>query len=534
MRKTRPNNPATNKTALAPKAPPPDFTVLIAQAQKQGEVDFRLMMLESLTKTPHRQVEPFIPLFRFIHDRDPRFFGKLAVWYLAHGTVRDLKHLFVAFLSSSNFDADYREAGLAMLYTLAPFEVERVLSYIKGHKNDEGKYVAGIAPSIPRIVRSGVEEYLRQREKNPDHFDSVALVARSSLKTLYSSLRIKPSEYAQALLFDGNPPETSRLYSLKLLARETNPTEQARLIVEHKVPYRVAVSSIKVMTGPVLAALINSMSSQELINNMASLQKKGAMDNPDIKALIDQKLKTAQTDKKVSALKSREAVKAAGGALDAETVHALEQVQDKQVKNMGQIKKRTALLVDASGSMDQAIELGKQLASLIAPVCVSDLYVYVFDEIAQPIEAAGKGMSDWEKAFKGITAGGWTGCGAPVAALKRRKQVVDQIVMVTDQHENRNPSFLAALTEYCKELNTQPTLVFVNVAGQSGIGHVIADQCRKAGYETDEWEFKGDYYALPTLIPMLAQGTRVEFLEEIMALPLPKRKQAKEPVGAKA
>src|SRR5262249_41352538 len=154
--------------------------------------------------------------------------------------------------------------------------------------------------------------------------DNVVMHARKPLKALYASLRIKPGEYAQQVLFDNDPPADSRLFVLKQLAKTEDPAEQARLIVENKVPYRVAVSGLKHVTPSVLAALVAAMSPQELLNNLASLKKRGAMDNKDLRELIEAKLQQAKTDKRVSALKTREAVKSAD--LDEEMTRKVEAV----------------------------------------------------------------------------------------------------------------------------------------------------------------------------------------------------------------
>ena len=56
--------------------------------------------------------------------------------------------------------------------------------------------------------------------------------------------------------------------------------------------------------------------------------------------------------------------------------------------------------------MSLAIELGKRIGALISSVSAQALYVYAFDTIAYPIESAGDDLAAWEKALKGITAGG--------------------------------------------------------------------------------------------------------------------------------
>lgn len=495
------------------------FEDLISQTKNATEQDFRLTIMNALLRTPHREIAPFIPLFRYVHDRDPLFFAHLGAWYFDNGTVRDLKQLFVAFLAVSRFSDDFRSAGLGMLQKMPPFEVERVLSIIKGHEAD-GKRVAGITETVPRSVKTTIEHYLRDREGNREAFDKVVLHARKPLKTLYASLRIKPGEYAQKVLFDNDPPKESRLYVLKLLAKTNDPTEQAKLIAEHDIPYRVAISGLKQVTPSVLAALVCAMTPQEIINNMASLKKRGAMDNADLRKVIEAKLADAQSDKRVSALKTRQALKSAD--LDEDMAKRVESVGDKQIKSKAKIKRPTALLVDKSGSMEIAIDVGKQIASIIAPICEAGLFVFAFDSMSYRLETkGGQELSDWERAFKGITAGGGTSCGVAVEVMRRQKNLVEQIIIVTDQEENQAPYMAPALKQYQKDHSVLPSVVIVNVGRHS-------DRLERAlqaeSISVDTFDFNGDYYSLPSLLPMLAGGTRLEFLMDIMDYPLPERK----------
>ncbi len=91
---------------------------------------------------------------------------------------------------------------------------------------------------------------------------------------------MKPSERAQRILFDADPPRDSRLFALRQLAKATSPAEQAQAIIDNAIPYRVAATVVRQMTPTVLLALIDRMSPQELINNVASLSKRGAMEQP--------------------------------------------------------------------------------------------------------------------------------------------------------------------------------------------------------------------------------------------------------------
>jgi hypothetical protein len=273
------------------------------------------------------------------------------------------------------------------------------------------------------------------------------------------------------------------------------------------------------MTPTVLLALVECMSSQELINNLGSLQRRGALDNPDLKAVIEQKLEEAKTGVRVSAFKAEEAMKATN--LSADVRAKLEQVADTQVKAKGRISRPTALFIDKSGSMQLAIELGKRLGALISAICEKELYVYAFDTLAYPIERAGDDLKAWEKALQGITAGGGTSCGVALEYMTRKRQYVEQIILVSDEGENAAPLFVEALKKYREAVKADPNVCFVRTPGA---GTQLEEQCRRAAVLCDAFQFTGDYYALPNLVPLLSRPSKLELLMEIMEYPLPTRK----------
>jgi hypothetical protein len=502
------------------------------------EQDIRLNILNTLLTTPHRKLDEVWLVHDDMVRQDPRFYVRLAAWYNDHGDVRDHKEMFVVNLTLSQFPG-HRDVGLALLRGLPPYEVARVLDFINGKKTtrklstavaaDAGQPAKaaavqdfGLFRNPPRSLRTEITRYLREREADPDWFDSTVLVARRAVKRLYALLHVPPAERAQQVLFDDNPPADSRLYALRQLAKAASPAEQARAIVEHQIPYRVAATVIHQLTPSVLLALIERMSPQEVINNLAALRRRGALDNPDLKALVERKLDEAKTASRVSAFKAEEAVKAAGD-LSGDVRRKLEAVADTQVKAKGRIKRPTALLIDKSGSMNLAIELGKRIAALISTICERELYVYAFDTVAYPIEPAGRDLADWERALQGITAGGGTSVGAAMEFLRRKQQYVEQLVVVTDEGENTPPLFVDALRKYREDVRAEPAVCFVRTPGATS--H-LEERCRQAGFVADAFQFEGDYYALPNLVPLLTRPSRLELLMEILEYPLPVRKPA--------
>ncbi|BCM94075.1 hypothetical protein IAD21_05974 [Abditibacteriota bacterium] len=524
------------------------------------EQDLRLSLLNTLLTTPHRDMAALYPLHRNMMESDPRFYARLAAWYGEKGDVRDHREMFVVNLCLSSFEG-HREVGLSLLRRLPPYQVARVVDFIKGtparpakarkpvkstsetqtlvaratrlltgrgakkrvqtqraaKKSLERATPKGLGHNVPRSMKTEIEVYLRSRENDAPNFDGAVLHARSSLKRLYAGLHIAPGPRAQAILFDDCPPADSKLAALKEIAASSDPSFQARAIAQNRIPYRVAVSVIKTMTPMVLASLVNAMSPQETINNIASLKKRGAFDSPDIKPLIEGKLAQARNDGRVSAFKAKVAGEAAGanGALAAQ----LDAITDAQVKAKGSISRPTALFIDKSGSMDVAIEVGKQLGAMVSSICESDLFVYAFDTMPYPIEVTGDSLSAWEKGLQGIQAVGATSCGTALAWMEKKQQRVEQIVMISDERENKAPFWKDTLKSYQENIS-KVDVVFVKVGNA---GDALERDCETHGVSFRAFDFKGDYYALTNLLPLLVRPSMLELLMEILEYPLPVR-----------
>lgn len=534
-----------------------------------NEQDLRLSLLNTLLTTPHRDLAALYPLHHDMIERDPRFYPRLAAWYDKNGDVRDHGEMFVVNLCLSKFEG-HRDVGLSLLRKMPPYQVARVVDFIKGtparpaktpkkavsdaalapasenvivkaaravglvktaktspkaraqtqraaRKMTEKATAKGLGLSVPRSMKTEITAYLRSRENDAAAFDGAALNARSALKRLYAGLHIAPGPRAQAILFDDDPPEDSRLHALKQIAATSDAAVQARLLVENRIPYRVAISVVKTMTPMILAALVNAMSPQEVINNVASLQKRGAFDNADLKSLIEAKLALAQSAGRVSAYKAKVAgdVVGASGELRAQ----LDAVTDAQVKSKGTISRPTALFIDKSGSMDVAIEIGKQLGAMISSICESELYVYAFDTMPHSISVEGHTLADWEASLRGIKAIGATSCGVALEWMEKRGERVEQIVMISDQRENKAPLWKNALKSYGERVS-KVDVVFVKVAGS---GDALERDCENLGVTFRAFDFKGDYYSLTNLLPLLARPSMLELLMEIAEYPLPVR-----------
>ena len=511
------------------------------------EQDQRIRFMNSLMTTPHRDLHLVYPVHNQVEQVDPDFYRHFAAWYADNGQVRDHLEVFVTNLVLSKSEKS-RNVGLAMLRELPPYQIYRITRFIAGAEEKvvekkrtvvRGKpkfeYTVkkekrGLGKNIPRSYRTEVERYFAERESDPTWFDGVVMAARDKVKWLYKTLRLSHDKEGRAnkILFKGEVPEDSRLQDIKDLAKTTDPSAQAKIIMEKKIPYKIAASVVESMTPAVLLALITVMSDQELINNIGSLRKRGVLANPDLSAVVNERLEKAKKSNKISALKASVAADNAGA--DDEVSKKLKDVAGAQLQKKGiVINKNIALLIDKSGSMTTAIELGKRLASAIATSINRDniFVAYAFDSMPRKIVSQGKDLASWEKAMSELHAGGGTACGLAIDALTRLDTPVDQIVIISDECVAGAPNVSVGYDNVARKFGFNPSVRIIRCAGNTGRGNGIHDPIEKKGsVDLDRIDFDGDYYSIPNLLLFLNKSSRLDLLLEIMDYPLPERKNS--------
>lgn len=470
-----------------------------------AEQDIRLDIFNSLLTTPHGDLGEVASLHEVMREMDPLFYGHLAAWYWRHGEVRDHREVFAALLLESNWSV-HRDAGFMLLQELPPHQVSRVVALMKSR----GRF--------PRSARTAVQRYLRKREASPEVFDRMALRNWRVLKHLYASLHIRPSERADAILFKDQPPADSLAAVLKTIAHLDDPAAQARLINAHRIPFPVAVGALRHLTPAALVAIIQVMTPQELINHLKGLKARGALAHPQVRELVEAKLAEAGNDRRVSAYKATRAAKAAD--VDGQLAGKLADVREARLQTQGRIRRDTALLVDKSSSMHQALAVGCQLAALISGSTEAALHVVAFDTLAYRLRAEGTTVADWERAFQPLRACGATSVGVGLELLRREGVAVEQVVIVTDEGENTAPYFGEVYQQYRQALKVAPQVVIVRVGSHCDI---IERGLKARRVAVDTVTFQGDDYSLPQVLGLLTRPSRLDLLLEILATPLPTR-----------
>jgi hypothetical protein len=469
----------------------------------------RLTLLDRLLDAPRTSQDLMAKAHQETLEADPQFYGCLAAWYQRNGFVEAHKELFIANLSLS-FEEGHREAAYVMLQPLRTYQVARVVRYLKEARH-----------KMPRRTKSAVEYWLRRREADALWFDEVFLRDRKNVKYLYATLQIKPSTRAKAIVFEEEPPKDSRVFVVQQLSKNNDPDHIAEQIVAHKINAATAVGLLPYMNEKILAALIQVMTPQQLLNRMASLRRRGAFEDKKMRSLIEEKMLQAASEKRVQDGRLLIAAQASGDdLLNAQ----LGQLSAQRLQQKGSIKRPTAIFVDKSGSMQVALEVGAHVASLCSAIVERELWVYAFDSFARPIKAPEqKNLIGWSRAFSSIHADGATSIGAPFVSLAKEKSAAEQIIVITDGEENTAPYFVPALREY--EAKTQQRCqVIVVIVGQKVLGRSALEvSLQQEKIEHQCILFQGDLYSLPNLIPYVTTPRRAELCAEIMMSELPTR-----------
>src|SRR2546430_4733260 len=114
-----------------------------------------------------------------------------------------------------------------------------------------------------------------------------------------------------------------------------------------------------------------------------------------------------------------------------------------------------------------------------------------------------------------------TAWGVAGEMMPRKKGGVEQIILAPEGEEYAPPYFVESLLRYKRELQADPAVCIVRVPDSSTR---LEDQCKRAGIPVTTFDFTGDYYALPNLVPLLEPPSELDLLVEIMDYPLPQRK----------
>lgn len=480
------------------------------------ETRARNLLYQQLVSVPHREYGPMVAAFRQAYESDPYLISRACAYLATGGTkIRDQADASVICLLQSAY-SDLREAGRVILlgndfYTTEPddltlpgwdpFRLFRVIDFIA---NSDRK--------APRLMHNLVSDYTTILEGNPDRFDGVAILNRKNLKWVYTHYHIQPDKRAQAILFTNKPPKDSKLAVLKTIAQTSDPVEQARLVVKHKIPAKIAASLMPKVSPAVGVALIGVMTPQECLNSRVWVEQSGLLEIPEVRAAY-----TAKVAKATASAATAKHRKSAQGQ-DAGVQAAVEEARGLAAKTQ-QIGGRVLFIVDKSGSLEPAITAAIELGGVVGPLLAGEFMVVAVDTFAREVEIKGTGLQDWERGFRDIRAGGGTNLACGVDFAAEHDFEPDKIVLSSDGMEHTG-SFVQAVERF-----PQAHVILLGLTGSEGYNASLAPNLERAGVRVDEFRINGaDYNVYDQVVALLGGAGRKSLIERILETPMPHRR----------
>jgi len=469
-------------------------------------------IISELVKSPHGNLSDYNQVGLEASTREPDFFAHLATWNHFKGEIRDAKQALPLLSLAGTTDEIYQENALGLLADLDPRSFAKALRYSRELKVPQ------------RTLRRLVERYLRDYEANSREFERVATRHTPSLLELYAKFHIKPADYVNEQLFGKRlTPQKAALARLKIASA----VEAAGLIMKWKLPYLQLRATLgeRFKEPDIMVAVIQRMSSAELINNMKSLEKAGVMNIPAARAALESQL--VQSVTKGTKASSFKATKAAEQFEEGSEIgQKLRQLQEKQIDTMKGVEGNWLVLGDKSTSMTESIELAREACAALSRLVKGEVHLVFEDTSPQYFNVTGKSLEEIKKLTRGIRANGATSLGTGLANIIDRKILIDGIALVSDGAENTIPSFANEYQRYVKFNGNEPTVYWYRTKED---GHPMSTgwieqfqmSCKRANIDVQGFDLRqgADYYSLPNLVQTMRVG-RYGLLDEILATEL--------------
>lgn len=476
----------------------------------------RERLLNSLMNVPHREIEPLVQTYAKSLVDDPFFTSKFLAWTINESQIRDQQDAaIVALLQSDN--NEYRDAGEVYLagsevtpsepgniVGLPPFRLLRLAQYLAKTKKPGHRRLAKISGNSMGLF----SRYLKTIEANTNRFDGIVMGNRKGVKWLYKWCHLPPSAYAQAVLFDEVPPPGSKLAILKQIAKTTDNTERARLIMENRIDFKTAQGLLDKFDPASAIALIEVMTPTQALNSRAMIERSGILQMEEVKQVY--LTKVAKADKSVASARSRQSAK----GKDSEVEQAVQQAQQSAISKQQKIHE-LYLLVDHSGSLSQAIDTAREFAVRVTAQLAEDAprMIVGFNEYASEIKVKDWTLRGIEQAFAPLRSGGGTSMEMAVRYLVNHKITPYQITFITDGQERSGN-----VAVYLK--NNLPDVI-VNVIGVGNYYDSFHFKLQQAGLKVNTVKFSGDYYAFDQIISFLGGPKPMSLMEKILQYDLP-------------
>lgn len=293
-------------------------------------------------------------------------------------------------------------------------------------------------PFLGRWTKA-VEMWLRYRENNPKMLNGLVKAGlRTTVISLAQKIGYKPTtpKFFETLRWKQKQADDGRrsiIIGQEVAKAESwdklNEKQICVKITKDKPSWKRVVGLLPTKIGvtrAIVAAAIEagSFSNQDLIIFTPTLEELGLLEVPTIKKAWEAAVATAENTRAANI-----ALNVKSKATQEKLVEAADNAVKEAVKEV--VKGiRIYLMVDKSGSMEQALEAAKEMVSRFAQgFPLNQIHIAVFDTAGREITVRHASSVGVKNAFEGIRASGGTDYGAGIRVLQSKRPNPDEDVI---------------------------------------------------------------------------------------------------------
>lgn len=281
-----------------------------------------------------------------------------------------------------------------------------------------------------------------------------------------------------------DPNLTPQLDAFERLKRETSDREKIGLIREGRIPHEQA-TPFAGKSAEVWAEIAQHMPIFALLRNLATLERKGVINDPEVKATVQRVLTNPSQVQKSKILPYR-FVEAEKHVTTTWVKDALRDAVELSFDAIGDVPGDTCVLLDISNSMrggtfhvdgkcvtyPESLEKARLFAMSLMKKASdnSDLYLFNTDAKLFPFSRRDSLLTQ----AKQVTANGGTNTGAAMQKVLDSGKRYDTLIMITDEQQNQGQPFYDVLVRYRGKVNPHLHTFIMNVAPE--VGSVVPSQ----------------------------------------------------------
>lgn len=379
---------------------------------------------------------------------------------------------------------------------------------------------------VARLARRALGDWLGFLEGDQRRADGVVLFDRRVLGDIWTHYHLSSHDFPMmhSFLF-GSPPADTRCARVREIAVMDDPVAQAKAIAQYNIPMTVATGLVHEWTMPVKIAVVSNLTPQQALNWAKIIEEWGLLENEQIRNLVEGRIAQA-TASRATTQHRRSAQTADAGIMQAKKKARKRAVA--KARQAAPIERPLLVLCDRSGSMDQAIEVLRELIAHIAPLVVAPIWIVAFNTrgIVLDLPADLTDEDAVEQMLARIRATGGTSIGAGLRvglqAAEHDGVWPQEVLIITDTGDNTRPFLVdVAQSIYQDHPLDMPHFTFLELPGEKR--SVLADM-RRVGFDIDVFNMghaTRDYAVFDQVAALISGPAGQTVIQQIMEYDLP-------------